>query len=188
MKRPQLKICGVNDAVFARAAEKLGADYLGLIFAEGSPRQVTPERASAILSGLVGTAKPVGVFTTAPAAEIAALCRDLGIKIVQLHRRASSADVDYLRSRGFTVWTLAGGAAADACLFDSSHGDGETDLRKLSVPVVLAGGISSENLREAVLSGADILDVSGSLESSRGVKSMAKLEAFFRTFDALGVD
>ena len=45
---PKLKICGVRDGAFARRAEELGVDYLGFIFAEKSPRYVTPEAAAAI--------------------------------------------------------------------------------------------------------------------------------------------
>ena len=184
MDRVRIKVCGVNDAAFAQAAERLGADYLGLIFAAGSPRRVTPAQAREILAGLAGTAEPVGVFTTAPVAEIAALGRDLGLRTIQLHRRATADDVAYLKARGFTVWALAGGAAADALLFDSSHGDGETALRKGPWRTVLAGGVSAANVRAACASGADVVDVSGSLESAKGVKSVAKLEAFMSAANA----
>ena len=182
--RVAVKVCGVNDAAFAQAAERLGADYLGLIFAAGSPRRVTVEQARGILAGLVGTAEPVGVFTSAPVPEIAETARALGLRTVQLHRRAAAADVAALKAQGFTVWALAGGAPADALLFDSSHGDGETALRKGPWRTVLAGGVSADNVRAACASGADVVDVSGSLESAPGVKSVAKLAAFMSAADA----
>lgn len=178
MGKVKIKVCGVNNAAFAQAAERLGADYLGLIFAEGSPRQVTPALAREILSGLAGTSEPVGVFTTTDVRDIAALARDLGLGTIQLHRRATAEDVAYLKNQGFAVWTLAGGADADAMLFDSSHGDGETALRKGPWMSILAGGISADNIRAALDSGADVVDVSGSLESEKGVKSIPRLEAF----------
>lgn len=180
MDTVKIKVCGVNDAAFAQAAERLGADYLGLIFAAGSPRQVTPQLAREILSGLSGKAVPVGVFTTTDVRDIAALAQDLGLRVIQLHRRATASDVAALKAQGLAVWTLAGGADADAMLFDSSHGDGETALRKGPWRTILAGGISVDNIREALASGADVVDVSGSLESAKGVKSIAKLEAFMR--------
>ena len=76
------------------------------------------------------------------------------------------------------------GAPADALLFDSSHGDGETALRKGPWRTVLAGGVSADNVRAACASGADVVDVSGSLESAPGVKSVAKLAAFMSAADA----
>lgn len=186
MAFPLVKVCGVNEAAFARRAEELGADFLGLIFAEGSPRRVSPEEAAGIVAGLSGRARTVGVFTTAGAEEIRAVAKTVGFRIVQLHRRASAEDVSALRSAGFEVWTLAGGAPGDAVLFDSSHGDGETDLRQGAYRSVLAGGISAANVDAALASGADVIDVSGSLESSKGVKSIVRLEEFFVRLADLG--
>ena len=107
---------------------------------------------------------------------VAGMC---GLHIVQLHRRAKDAEVAMLKALGYEVWTLAGGAEGDALLFDSSHGDGERTLRKGPFKSVLAGGISAANIGAALASGADVIDVSGSLESSRGVKSIERLKEFF---------
>lgn len=175
----KIKICGVNDAAFARRAAELGADFLGLIFAEGSPRRVSPELARAIVRGLGAGPVPVGVFTTDSVESIVRTAETVGFRTVQLHRRATAEDVAALKARGFAVWTLAGGAPGDAVIYDSSHGDGETVPKAGTVPVVLAGGISAENLAEAWSAEADVLDVSGSLESTKGVKSIARLEAFW---------
>lgn len=180
MPFPAIKICGVNEAAFARRAEELGADYLGLIFAEGSPRRVSVAVAQTITAGLAGRARTVGVFTTSSPDEIATVAGQVGFRIVQLHRRASDGDVAALQARGFEVWTLAGGAErAEALLFDSSHGDGETRLRRGPWKTILAGGVSVETLPAAVASGADVIDVSGSLESTKGVKSIPRLEEFW---------
>ena len=178
-KRPQVKICGINDATFAAAAERLGADYLGLIFAAGSPRRITVEQAKAIVAGLCGRARVVGVFTDASAAECRAVAEAVGFRIVQLHRRATAEDVDALHAAGLEVWTLAGGAPGDAVLFDRSHGDGEAALRPVGTArTVLAGGISAANVAAALRSGADVIDASGSLETAPGTKSIAKLTEF----------
>lgn len=177
-RRPQIKICGIRTAAFAAEAERLGADYLGLIFAKGSPRQVTVSCAREIVAGLSGRAKVVGVFTDAAPADCREIARGVGFGIVQLHRRATEDDVRELHRAGLEVWTLAGGAPGDAVLFDSSHGDGETALRFGSWKTVLAGGISTANLGAALSSGADIIDASGSLETAPGVKSIPKLVDF----------
>lgn len=175
----EIKICGVNDADFAVEAERLGADYLGFIFAEESPRRVTTGFVREVRARLHGSAETVGVFTSAPVPEVLAAASECGLDVVQLHRRAGSREVDEIRSAGFEVWTLAGGAEGDAVLFDSSHGDGETVMRKGAFRTVLAGGISAETVGVALAGGADVIDVSGSLESSRGVKSIGRLREFF---------
>ena len=175
----EIKICGVNDLRFAVEAERLGADYLGFIFAEESPRRVTAEFVRTVRSRLDGKVRTVGVFTVSPLPEVLAVAEDVGLDVVQLHRRAKAEEVAGIRAAGFAVWTLAGGADGDAVLFDSSHGDGERVLRKGDFRSVLAGGISEENIEAAFTSGADIVDVSGSLERSPGVKSVEKLRSFF---------
>ena len=187
--RPQLKICGVNDAAFAVRAAELGADYLGLIFAAGSPRQVTVEQAQAIAARVrqvPGAPKLVGVFTEATVAEIAAVARAVGLDVIQLHRRATAAESETLKARGWEVWALAGSelppGGVDALLFDRSHGDGETVLRHGDWKTVWAGGISADNLSAAVPAGVSVVDVSGSLECAPGVKSVAKLEAFVAAY------
>ena len=179
-----VKICGVNDAAFAAEAERLGADYLGFIFAAGSPRRVDAATVRRIRAGLRGTAKAVGVFTTTPVADVLATARTLALDVVQLHRRATAEEVASVRAAGFEVWTLAGGAEGDGVLFDSSHGDGETAFRRGSYKVILAGGISESNLAQALALQPDVIDVSGSLETSPGVKSIECLRAFAREFNA----
>ena len=181
---PKLKVCGVNDAAFAAAAEARDVDYLGFIFAEGSPRRVTPDEAAAITSRLSGAARRVGVFVRETPEEIVRVMRRARLDVVQLHRRASAADVDALRAAGYEVWTLAGGAPGDAVLFDSSHGDGETAFLRGSWRTVLAGGISAENVDEALALGPDVVDVSGSLETAPGRKDVALLDEFLGVFCA----
>ena len=181
-----LKVCGVNDPAFAVAAEAAGVDYLGFIFHQKSPRNVTPEQARTIVRGLSGRARRVGVFVSQTAAEIAAVCRAAGLQVVQLHRRAAEADVAALRAAGFEVWTLAGGAVGDGLLFDPSHGDGETAFRKGPYKAILAGRIGVDNLAEALACAPDILDVNSSLESAPGRKSVGKLRDFLAALRRFG--
>ena len=180
----KLKVCGVSDAAFAVAAEARGVDYLGFIFAEGSPRRVTPDEAAAITSRLSGAARRVGVFVRETPEEIVRVMRDARLDVVQLHRRASAADVDALHAAGYEVWTLAGGAPGDAVLFDSSHGDGETAFRRGPWRTVLAGGVSAANVAAALSLRPDVIDVSGSLETAPGRKDVALLDEFLGVFCA----
>ena len=179
---PRLKICGINNAAFAAEAERLGADYLGFIFAPGTPRNVTVDQATEIVRGLSGRARRVGVFVKQAPDEILSIVRTVGLNVVQLHRRATSEDVAAVQREGLEVWTLAGGAPGDGVLFDSSHGDGETAFHRGPWTSILAGGISAENLDEALRLSPDIVDVSGSLESARGVKSIPLLQSFMRVW------
>ncbi len=178
-----LKICGITNAAFACEAERLGANYLGFIFAPGTPRAVTPEVARAIVRQLSGRARRVGVFLHQKPAEILSIMRSTGLDIVQLHRRATAEEVRTLQAAGFEVWTLAGGAIGSGVLFDSSHGDGETAFRKGAWKSILAGGISATNLAEALAYSPDVIDVSSSLESERGVKSIPLLQNFIRVWN-----
>ena len=171
----KVKICGINDAVFAAEAVRLGVDYLGFIFEPSSPRFVTPEKAAEIVSSLDAPLRRrvrlVGVFVRETPAEIIATMRRVGLDVVQLHRRATGEDVAALKHAGYEVWTLAGGAEGDGVLYDSSHGDGETTFRTGGFKSILAGRIGVENVADALALKPDIIDVNSTLETAPGVKS-----------------
>lgn len=192
---PQVKICGINDVHVAVRAEELGADYLGFIFAERSPRRVEPRQAAAISASLSAKARLVGVFTESPIGEIVRIAKCVPMDVVQLHSMSYGADeIDALRSSGFEVWRLDGGGGnPDAVVLDGRAvaqcgGTGRsadwlraTALSASGVRVVLAGGISAENASAAAKTGCAVLDVNSSLEVRPGVKSIARMEAFFRS-------
>ena len=178
---PQVKVCGVASAEFAAEAARRGVDYLGVIFAAKSPRCVPLATARAVAaSARAAAANPpriVGVFVEQTVDEILEIARSVPLDVVQLHRRASADDVAALRAAGLEVWTLAGGAPGDGVLFDSSHGDGETEFRKGEYKAIVAGGISAANVGEALKLGPDVVDVNSSIETAPGVKSVELLDA-----------
>ena len=182
----KIKVCGINDAVFAAEASRLGVDYLGFIFEPLSPRFVTLEKAVEIVSSLDASLRRrvrlVGVFVRETPAEIIATMRRVGLDVVQLHRRATGEDVAALKAAGYEVWTLAGGAEGDGVLFDSSHGDGDTAFRTGSFKSILAGRIGVENVANALALKPDIIDVNSSIETQPGVKSTILLAAFLAEF------
>lgn len=182
----KVKICGINDAVFAAEASRLGVDYLGFIFEPSSPRCVTLEKAVEIVSSLDASLRRrvrlVGVFVRETPAEIIATMRRVGLDVVQLHRRATGEDVAALKAAGYEVWTLAGGAEGDGVLFDSSHGDGDTAFRTGGFKSILAGRIGVENVANALALKPDIIDVNSSIETAPGVKSTILLAAFLAEF------
>ncbi len=185
-----LKICGMTDSAFACAAAKGGVDYLGFIFSSKSPRCVTPERAAEIIAAVRKVASPrmVGVFTPRPVADVLRISDEVGFDVVQLHGRFTPEDVAAVKAGGREVWLLDDGGdpcatAADGILIDGVKGNlvGGTGERSdwSRVPIIqsagkkaiLAGGLSAENIADAYATGADVLDVNSSLETSPGVKS-----------------
>lgn len=198
---PQLKICGITDAAFAVEAARRGIDYLGLIFAEGSPRRVTVEQARQIVSAvrgdpLAGRGVPdaprfVGVFVNHSAEEIVKIATSLALDVIQLHGNYGAEQVAALKEKGFEVWRLfveQERDAPDAVLLDGRKGTqcGGTGVRadwSLVEPlkraggrVVLAGGIAVANIADAAATGADVIDVNSSLETAPGKKSLALLD------------
>ena len=142
---PKLKICGVRDGAFARRAEELGVDYLGFIFAEKSPRYVTPDAAAAIAATLgrarcpdfakamtgktqratSAPVKLVGVFTTSTIDEILGISRKVPLDVVQLHSLDYGADeIQRLKAAGLEVWQLGAkeGAAKVSDFVNPSEG------------------------------------------------------------------
>jgi len=194
--KPKIKVCGINNAGFATAAAKAGVDYLGLIFAAGSPRCVTPEEAARIIAA-AGRAGPrfVGVFTEHDVEDVIAIASRLGLYAVQLHSaRYGARDCARLRSRGFQVWMLDD-TSGDRVLIDGRDGakTGGTgkkgDWTKAAAlvaqgyKVVLAGGISCENIRDAIALRPDTIDVNSSIETSPGVKSIDLLRRLLDAID-----
>lgn len=166
----KIKICGVSNLEDATEISAAGADYIGLIFAEKSPRLVAPESARAIASAGL-SAKLVGVFVDSPADFVRRAVDEYGLSAVQLHGSEDARYVGTLRGLGAEIWKAvwlssesdADEAAQFPCgklVIDSSCGKlrGGTGVRadwRLAALLAarrdcfLAGGISFENALEA---------------------------------------
>ena len=195
---PGLKVCGVRDAAFALEAVRRNVDYIGFVFAEGSPRRVSAEEAHEIVAKVKGT-KFVGVFSGQGVLKILAIAELVGLDVVQLHGGYSAEDVAAVKSRGYEVWRLDSGdgfAGEDATLVDGRDGArrGGTgrladwsrvaELKREGRRVVLAGGISASNIAAAATTGADVLDVNSSLETSPGEKSVERLDHLIKALNS----
>jgi phosphoribosylanthranilate isomerase len=205
--RPEIKFCGLTRREDAEAAASLGAAYAGAIFA-GGPRNLTPKQAADVLDGVGGALKKVGVFAEAVPDAIASIADAVQLDIIQLHGGATPDAIDAVRRRtGRQVWAvmrIAGteippelngvASAADAVLVDA-HVDGSLGGTGVALPwralapalrravnghrLVLAGGLTPENVRKAISEIApDVVDVSSGVESAPGTKDHTRMRAF----------
>lgn len=200
-----VKICGMSDEASVRAAVAAGADYLGFIIFEKSPRAVTLERA-AVLAALKGAARSVAVLVDPDDALLGEVLRVLRPDIIQLHGQESPERcLDAKNYAAEAVWKAVPVASsedvtsarryagfADAILFDARPPAGadrpggwgagyDYGLVKGfdAAPFILAGGLNPENVADAITaSGARVVDTVSGVESAPGVKDIAKIGAF----------
>lgn len=196
----RVKICGITNRADALCAAEQGADALGFIFYETSPRYIRPERVGEILAGLPPFVTPVGVFVNEPRARILEILRETGLRAVQLHGDEPPEDckgypVPVIRAlqvgEGFDPAALKA-YPVETFLLDTAKegfygGTGETfdwalaRAAKACGRVVLSGGINAENVAEAIRSVAPYaVDCGSGVEAEPGRKDHGKLAAFFR--------
>lgn len=196
----RIKICGITTLEAALAACDAGADALGFVFAE-SPRRVTVAEASAIVRQLPPFIARVGVFVDSSVAEIQATARSASLTTIQLHgSEAEERTVELLEWEILRAVRLRD----ESCLpdparvpaprawvldsYDSARAGGTGrlapwDLARRAVEagmrVILAGGLTPENVAEAIRAVRPWgVDVSSGVESSPGCKDAAKVRAF----------
>ncbi|HRZ94512.1 MAG TPA: phosphoribosylanthranilate isomerase [Candidatus Paceibacterota bacterium] len=197
--RIRIKICGITNPDDARDAVAAGADALGFVFHLASPRAIQPAAAAAIIQKLPPFIGKVGVFVDATAEEIEAVARQTGIDTVQLHGAESAAFCARIGRpviKGFRVRDAASIASLEeyrtaAWLLDAfvpgqEGGTGvrfDWDLAAAAVlrgrPVILAGGLSPDNVAEAIARVRPYaVDVSSGVERGPGRKDAARMRAF----------
>ena len=200
----QVKICGLTDPDLVRHAAQAGADWIGFVFAQASPRHVT-EAAAASLLMQVGHAVPVALLVDPEDAQIDRIAA-LGFPVLQLHGSESPDRVTEIKRRtGLESWKAVGIAetedlvragsyeAADRLLVDAKPPPGaartgghglafDWDLLKNWTsprPWLLAGGLTPDNVAEAIrLTGAPAVDVSSGVERLRGLKDRTLVKTF----------
>ncbi len=197
--RTRVKICGITRPEDALAVAAAGADAIGLVFYAKSPRAVNIEQARAIVNVLPPFVTRVGLFVDATQAELDAVLDQVELDVVQFHgnetlAQCESAGKEYMKAvrvqeAADIVAALERYPTASALLLDAYHptkpgGTGETfDWDKipanLSKPVVLAGGLTTENVAQAIKAvNPYAVDVSGGVEESKGIKSADKINRF----------
>lgn len=186
-----IKICGMRTREAIETAAAAGADAVGFVFHEASPRNVSPVEARALREVIPEGVERVAVFLH-PAQSLV----DAAIDALEPHWvQADFADLASLRLPGSqrVLPVLRSGATwpeplPPRCLLESARsGAGEVadwaEARLLAATseVVLAGGLDARNVSEAVGAvGPFGVDVSSGVESSRGVKDVARIREFIR--------
>ena len=197
-----IKICGITNLSDALAAAEFGADALGFNFYEPSPRYIPSEDAREIISKLPPNILPVGVFVNEAPDKLNAVAKTTGIRAVQLHGDESpeycSALADWYRIKVFHVNKSFSERSVqdynvDAIMLDAGNknlrgGTGQVinwstarQVNTLNVKLFLAGGLSPENVAEAITTVAPYaVDACSSLERLPGRKDHKRLELFLR--------
>ena len=195
----KVKICGVTSVADALAAAEAGADMVGLMFYERSPRHITLQTAREISRALPQFVLRVGVFVNPEEDLVMRALGDCGLTLLQFHGDETSefcTQFGAMSLKAFRIQNAASLAAlenfqADAFLLDAHSksglgGTGETFNWKLAVeaqkfdkPIFLAGGLTPENVADAVRQVQPFaVDVSSGVESAPGKKDVAIVRAF----------
>ncbi|MCF2949949.1 bifunctional indole-3-glycerol-phosphate synthase TrpC/phosphoribosylanthranilate isomerase TrpF [Paraglaciecola aquimarina] len=196
----QVKICGTTNLTGAKLVKDSHASYAGLIFAEKSKRFVTLEQAKQITYAV--PFNYVGVFVDAPIEQVIQYSKELGLVAVQLHGQEDQKYIDQLGvelNQDCQIW-LAKGVTSELPTLDEkqidyflldcqvgseSGGTGQSfswqllDQLSDKSKLVLAGGITPSNVKQAAQQGCAMLDLNSGVESAPGIKDQQKINQSF---------
>ncbi len=195
----RVKICGLTTLSDAYTAVDAGADALGFVFYEKSPRFITPQDAKALISKLPPFVERVGLFVNVEAEKIDEICDFCDISLAQIYFDANTKFFDTLKTRHIKV--VRAEKKEDVARYaneyrlvesfvESYGGEGKRlnldwfkgeDVSK----IVVAGGLTSENVGELKGFGFYGADVSSGVESSKGIKDKAKIKQFVESAKAI---
>jgi phosphoribosylanthranilate isomerase len=203
-----VKICGVTRLQDLQAAVDAGADALGFVFTPRSRRFLEPAAAATLVAEVPAFVSRVGLFMDQDREEVERILERVPLSLLQFHGREDAA---FCRQFGLPYMKAFGMASAEgpgcgmdrelakaereyadaAALLLDSHGAGEAGgtgrpfdwaaVPRLSRPLVLAGGLTPANVREAVrVVRPWAVDVSSGVEDAPGIKCAQKMQAFIR--------
>ncbi len=195
------KICGITRVEDALVAAEAGADAIGLVFYPKSPRAVSVQQARTIIAALPPFVTTVGLFVNASRCELGEILDAVPLDMLQFHGDERPADCEgyhrpyikalrvkpgdnvaaqiepYVNASGILLDTFVAGVPGGTGLaFDWS-----LVPRHLDRPIILAGGLTPENVRSAIEQTQPYaVDVSGGVEARHGIKDADKIRAFMR--------
>ena len=190
----RVKICGITNLEDALTAIEAGADALGFVFYEKSPRYITPEKAREIARKLPPFVERVGLFVNESKESIEAVCQESCMSLAQLHFDVDEDFIESLAVKALPV--VRAKEPADIVRFADRYrlvdayvpqfgGAGKrialewfegVDCSK----IILAGGLTPQNVAEVKRYGFYGVDVSSGVEAAKGRKDPAKVRAFIQ--------
>lgn len=202
-----VKICGLSTPETMAAAVSAQARYVGLVFFQKSPRFVDVPRARQLALAVPFGVCKVGLFVDPTDADLSAVMDHVPLDMVQLHGQESRERISQIRENfGLPVMKAFGiataddlekiahyGSVADQLLVDAKPPPGGDvpggnglpfdwrliENRRWPVPWMLSGGLTADNVAQAVrLTGANQIDLSSGVESARGVKDVGMIQTF----------
>lgn len=201
MSAVRSKICGITRIEDALAAVEAGADAIGFVFYAKSPRAVTVQQARAIIQALPPFVTTVGLFVNASRCELGEILDAVPLDLLQFHGDEAVEDCEgwhrpYIKAlrvkagddiaAAVDAYPSASGVLLDTYVEGVPGGTGEAFdwsliPQGLSKPLILAGGLTPENVAGAVARVKPYaVDVSGGVEASKGIKDHAKIHAFIK--------
>jgi phosphoribosylanthranilate isomerase len=199
--RTRVKICGITRQEDGLAAANAGADAVGLVFYARSPRHVEISQAQEICRVLPPFVSVVGLFVDADRQLVNRVLDRVPVDLLQFHGTESRADCEgfgrsYIKAVAMRPdcdvrQEMDAHPAASGYLLDAwqpgTHGGGGVafDWNRVptdsGLPVILAGGLTPDNVMQAVVQTRPFaVDVSSGVEIEKGIKSAQKIEAFIR--------
>lgn len=201
MSAVRSKICGITRVEDALAAAAAGADAIGLVFYAKSPRAVSVEQARQIIAALPPFVTTVGLFVDVERDELRQILAQVPLDLLQFHGNESAEQCEGHGRPYIKALRVKAGddVAAQVARYPGAAGvlldtfvegvPGGTGLAfdwslvpaGLSKPVILAGGLTPENVAAAIARVRPYaVDVSGGVESAKGIKDADKIRAFIR--------
>lgn len=195
----RIKICGITRVEDAQAAVHGGADALGLVFHDKSPRYVTVQQAAQLTKAMPPFITAVGLFVNVSAEYVRAVLDKVPLDVLQFHGEeepefCASFNRPYLKAirvrpgvdllQCASRYASAQGLLLDAYVEGTQGGTGESFdwgliPHQLPLPVILSGGLHAGNVAGAIKQVRPYaVDASSGLESSKGIKDAAKIAAF----------
>ena len=190
----RVKICGITNLMDALAAIEAGADALGFVFYEKSPRYITPEDAREIVNALPPFIERVGLFVNETPGQVDAVCQRARMSLAQLHfdfqdsfmeelkikaipvvRAQCAEDIRMCEGRDVLVDAFVESYGGEGKRLDLDWFDGVDCSR-----MILAGGLHEGMLPELQGYGFYGVDVSSGVEASKGIKDHEKIRRFVK--------
>ena len=197
--RTKIKICGITNSKNALDAVDLGVDALGFVFFGESPRYIEPKKARKIINLLPLFVLRVGLFVNASKEEVLSAISDSSVNVLQFHgdedeQFCNQFNLPYIKATSFQdgvnlleyckLFTSSSAILIDTYSENMRGGTGKTfnwDLlpKELPLPLIIAGGLDSGNVSSLINSINPYgVDVSGGVESDKGIKDYTMMKNF----------